>query len=156
MPRGPLFIAVATFLLAGWGGDLPYPSSHMTVRSGQLDLSLSVPKAEYIVGEMVQVTITLRNAGPGPVGLRPSTLWLFDFAVFDSSGQQIGTWAGGRPFPMAPPLPITLQESQTITRTLPWDLTLPGPKGRKPLPPAATVWRASFWEAAIFGGALAG
>ena len=135
MPRSPLFIAVATVFLIGWGGNPSDSPLQASGHSGQLQLSLNVPKAEYVVGEMVQVTMILRNVSPGPVALRPSTLRPFDFAVYDDSGQQIGTWAGGRPFPMAPPLPITLQPGEVITRPLAWDLALPGPQGRKPLPP---------------------
>src|SRR5437773_2457516 len=96
MPRSPLFIAVATFFLIGWGGNPSDSPLQVSGHSGQLQLSLNVPKAEYVVGEMVQVTMILRNVSPGPVALRPSTLRPFDFAVYDDSGQQIGTWAGGR------------------------------------------------------------
>lgn len=135
MSRSPLCLAVGALLLAGWGGGLPDSSLHVRGRSGPLELSLSFPKAEYAVGEPVQVTLTLRNLGPGPVGLRPASLRLFDFAVFDEAGRQLGTWAGGRPFPMAPPLPISLAPGEAITRTLLWDLALPGPDGRTPLPP---------------------
>jgi len=131
----PLLVAVVTFLLTGWEGRFPDSSFHETGRSGQLELSLSVPKAEYAVREVVQVTITLRNNGPGAAALRPATIWPFDFAVYDESGQQLGTWAGGRPFPMAPPVPITLRPGEAITRTLAWDLTLPSAEGRKPLSP---------------------
>ena len=135
MPNSLLLIAIATLYLAGLQAGFPDRSLHSTGRSGQLELSLSAPKAEYAVGEMVPVTMTLGNIGPGPAALRPSTIWLFDFAVYDDSGRQIDTWAGGRPFPMAPPTPITIRPGEVITRTLVWDLALPGPDGRKSLRP---------------------
>jgi len=135
MPRSPLFIAVATVFLIGWGGNPSDSPLQASGHSGQLQLSLNVPKAEYVVGEMVQVTMILRNVSPGPVALRPPTLRPFDFAVYDDSGRQIDTWASGRPFPMAPPTPITIRPGEVITRTLVWDLALPGPDGRKSLRP---------------------
>ena len=135
MPHSLLLIAVTALYLAGWQKGSPDGSLHSAGRSGQLKFSLSAPKAEYAVGERVEVTMALRNMGPGPAALRPSTLWLFDFAVYDDSGRQIDTWAGGRPFPMAPPTPITIRPGDVITRTLVWDLALPGPDGRKSLLP---------------------
>lgn len=130
-----LVLVVQILLFTGVGDELPLSSLRVTGRSGQFEISLSVPKAEYAVGELMQVTMSLRNIGPGQVQLRTSSPWLFDFAVYDQSRKKIGTWAGGRPFPMTPPRPIVLQPGQVITRRLPWALAPPGPGRRKPLKP---------------------
>lgn len=135
MRGGLRAVLVATLVLAAGSAIASEAPGHVTARSGQLELSLDVPRTEYALGETVEVRMTLRNHGPGAVTLRVAAPWLFDFAVYDDAGEALGTWAGGRAWPMAPPRPLVLAPGGEVTRTLSWDLAVAGEEGRRALPP---------------------
>ena len=128
-----LIVALSAVLLAGTRPGLAQSPWRVSVRSEQFELALSVPRAEYAAGETVSVAMSLRNVAPGPVTFMPAAVRLFDFAVYDAAGRHLGTSTGGN-FPLALPRPLTLQAGEAIEETLAWDLTLPGPDGRRPLP----------------------
>ena len=105
------------------------------VRSGALQLRLSVSRAEYHVGQDVPLLFSLRNAGEAPAVIRSFAPSFFDFAVYDASGVLVRKpTLASRPI-LAPPRAGVLQPGETITATLTWQPWMLDAMGRRvPVP----------------------
>ena len=108
------------------------------IRSGELELTVAVPRVEYHTGETIQLVFTLRNIGDEMVIVRSFSPRLFDFAVYDARGVQLMAPTFPRRPILAPPFARGLQPGETITAAMTWDLAIPDPAGRRiDLPPGS-------------------
>lgn len=112
---------------------LAQPAVH--ARSGEIEVTLTVPKVDYQRGEEVQLDFTLSNIGSTPVMIQSFATQLFDFAVYDAQGSLLKTPAFVQKPLLIPPRPQMLQPKEILSTKLPWDLMLPDQEKRSPLTP---------------------
>lgn len=74
------------------------PASSMQVRGVQVELRLN--KANYELGETVEITLSLNNQGAETATFQFSTGQMYDFVVL-REGQRIWQWSHGRAFTQA-------------------------------------------------------
>lgn len=84
-----------------------------------LSLTLRSDRAEYFLGQPVQLELTLTNLGRIPISVSVPTSQLYDFAVL-RDGREVWRWSAGRVFPMEV-TEIVLAPGQTGSYKAAWD-----------------------------------
>ena len=83
----PLLIATAAFAC---------PAA--SVRRGPVDVALAASKAGYVVGEAVELTLTVTNWGVGTVTYRFNDAQRYDFVVMRENGAVAWQWSHDKAF----------------------------------------------------------
>jgi hypothetical protein len=90
---------------------------------GQLELTMTVEKTDYYVGEPVNVTLTVMNTSNQTITFK---MWVrsFDFLVYNDSGY-IYQWTKFGPMPLIPLIipDTSLDPGENVTRVLTWPQT---------------------------------
>ena len=106
-------------------------------RSGDLELSLYVPRSTFPPGSGVLVTISAKNMGNQSASLFFSSAKKFDVSVLDSASNEVWRWSRGKVFTMAIE-EIILKEGQDISFRATWpQVDFSG----KPVPPGSYLIR---------------
>lgn len=66
-------------------------------RPGGLRLDLRADRAVYAVGQSVELTLAVTNAGPAPMALTAPSSQLYDFAIL-GRGREVWRWSAGQMF----------------------------------------------------------
>ena len=128
----PTTIPTATASPAHTSTPTPTPSPfpllgplEVTAVNGSFELTMSVEKTLYNVGETVNIKLAVTNIGNQTVNLGIDA-WLFDFIVSNGTNNLIyqNTLNGALPMVIAQG---QLQSGQTITNTYSWAQTYSGP-----------------------------
>jgi len=96
----------------------PPTSLQATSVNGSFELTISVEKTVYIVGEPVNVTLSITNISNQTVNFTHTGMD-FDFVVTNSTDNVIYQWSIGRAFPMFIMIE-PLQPRENVTATYTW------------------------------------
>jgi hypothetical protein len=99
----------------------PPTSSQATSANGTLELTLSVEKIIYSVGEPVNITLAITNISNQTVDFTHTGMD-FDFIVTNGTGNVIYQWSIGRAFPLFVMIE-PLQPGENVTATYVWPQT---------------------------------
>jgi hypothetical protein len=99
----------------------PPTSSQATLANGSLELTLSVEKTVYSVGEPVNITLAITNISDQKVDFTHTGMD-FDFIVTNGTGNVIYQWSIGRAFPLFVMIE-PLQPGENVTATYVWPQT---------------------------------
>jgi hypothetical protein len=91
----------------------------VATRSGDLELSLYLPRSNFPLTSAVPVTLSVKNVGSQMAALFFSSGKKFDFAVLNSASKEIWRWSRGRVFTMAIE-EIMLEKDQEISFKAAW------------------------------------
>lgn len=115
-------------------GSIPIRAA---ARSGDLELSLYVPRSTFTPGSGVPVTLSVKNVGSRSASLFFSSGKKFDFSILSSAANEIWRWSKGKVFTMAIE-EINLKEGQDISFRATWpQMDFSG----KPVPPGSYLIR---------------
>lgn len=87
---------------------------------GPMRYSAGVPEEIFLKGAPVDVTLTLRNAGPAAVALSFATAQRFDVVVYDDDCKEIWRWSRGRMFAQVLGS-LTVAPGEIVTYRVRWD-----------------------------------
>ena len=80
-----------------------------------LELTMTLQKTEYSLGEPINITLTITNIGNQTITYTYGALqWRFDFRVYNDTNNAIYHWSDGRPFAWTLE-PITLNPGESLT-----------------------------------------
>lgn len=86
-----------------------------------LKLTMTLEKAEYSLGEPINITFTISNISNQTINY-PLSAWDFDFWVYNDTNSDIYRWSSWRIFPgIITNIPLDTGES--LTRVLTWPQT---------------------------------
>lgn len=109
-------VLIVSTLAAGTAFACPAAS----IRRGSIEVALAVNKERYILGQPVEMVLTVTNWGSQPVTLRFSDGQRYDFLVTTESGVRIWQWSHARAFTQAlGTMPLAPAESRTFRER--WD-----------------------------------
>jgi len=107
--------------------QLPNPTLPPTNSvSNGLQLSISLPKTVFGIGEPVNVTLTITNVSAETVNFT-STGMNFDFLVFNATNNLVYEWSFGKAFPMFAFIE-PLKPGENVTATYTWPQTFSNPE----------------------------
>jgi len=120
-----VFAVIAGSFTAWYLFTRPPPLRVVTGRMAQafndrVALIMSVDKAEFGLGETVNVTFTIRNLWEGDISLVWDSHLILDFVVYGESFKKICAWSWGRYF-YDIPRTINLHEGEPYEEILSWD-----------------------------------
>ncbi len=99
-------------------------SASSTSSDTGLELTISLPKTNYKLRELVNITLTVTNRGTADVYVTVGIMQTFDVLIYDQNGKRIGVWSDGRVPILAPSGIMTLKPGQSISEVLNWDMTV--------------------------------
>jgi hypothetical protein len=76
------------------------PAASPNPVSGDLELSMSLEKAVFNFGELVNVTLVISNISQKTVSFEYSAFLDFDFTVYNGTNNLVYQWSFGQVFPM--------------------------------------------------------
>jgi hypothetical protein len=89
--------------------------------NGSLELTVSVEKTVYTIGETVNITLSITNISKGTVNFTHTGMD-FDFVVTNDTDNVIYQWSIGRAFPLFVMIE-PLQPGENVTATYTWPQT---------------------------------
>jgi hypothetical protein len=87
-----------------------------------LELTVTLNKTVYLVGEPLNITLKVTNISNETIEYSSASTLIFDFLVFDAKGNWIYQWSIGKAFAQII-IPITLNPGDSETEVLVWDQT---------------------------------
>ncbi len=107
-------------LIGAVGVGAASPPTTVERTEGPLHLTASVKKTTYVVGEVVEVTLTVKHAGAGPLTMAFQSGHGFDFVARLPHGGDVWVWSHDKVFTQAF-VSRTLQAGEIITYRGTWD-----------------------------------
>lgn len=107
-------------LLLGVGVVAAASPTSVDRAEGNLHLTASVTKTAYAVGEVVEVTLTVKNTGTGALALTFQSGQSFDIVVRQPRGAEVWRWSHDKAFQQVI-LSRALQAGESLTYRGSWD-----------------------------------
>ncbi|MCL6471463.1 MAG: hypothetical protein K6T91_01415 [Firmicutes bacterium] len=98
---------------------------------GNLKITASIPSAQIKPGEILRLSLSVRNIGSELQKLSFNSSQKFDVRIEDSSGGRVWQWSDGRMFAQLLES-ITLEPGKSVSFTVQWPLTDTGGKAVAP------------------------